>query len=63
MTKESIIKAWKIGHSKQYLFNEHYDDIKSKPEHKKLKAAQKKEIAQHEVERILLENYKREVAE
>lgn len=61
MTKDAIVKAWKMGHSKQYLFDEHYMHIKDKPEYKKMKAAQKKLIAQHEVEVALLENYKREV--
>ena len=63
MTKESIIKAWKSGHSKAYLFDEHYRDLRRKPEYMKRRANELKKEAQHQVEAILLENYRTESKE
>lgn len=61
MTKEAIIKAWKFGHSKEYIISNHYDDIKHQPQLKEMSAKRKKWIAQNEVELALLENYRKEM--
>lgn len=58
--EEKIINAWKIGHSKEYLIKMQKEHIKRQNIGTKLDQRKVTKQAQEEVERILLNNYRKE---
>lgn len=59
MTKEQIIKLWKIGYSRKYIYEEEYHSLKASGKYPKtIKASELKKIARKNIEAIILEEYK-----
>lgn len=59
MKKEQIIKLWKEGHSRRYIYEEEYHSLKASGKYPKTtKALVLKEIAKKNIEAIILEEYK-----
>lgn len=58
MTKEQIIRLWKIGYSKIYMYDMEYHELKASGRFRKnMKAKELKEKARHNVESILWKAY------
>lgn len=61
MEKTNIIKYWLQGHTRSYLVEIKYNEIKNKVDYCRLNARDKKKIAQKLVEEELLKYYKEEM--
>lgn len=62
MEKTLIVKEWLRGHSRKYLEDLKYNEIKNKAEYSRLKATDKKKIAKSLVNEELLKFYKEEMS-
>lgn len=62
MNKTYIVSEWLKGHSRKYLDNLKYNEIKNKSEYARIKATDKKKIAKRLVDDELLKYYKEEMS-
>lgn len=62
MNKTYIVKEWLRGHSRKYLDELKYNEIKNKSEYARIKATDKKKIAKRLVDDELLKYYKEEMS-
>ena len=62
MKKTYIVQEWLYGHSRKYLENLKYNEIKNKSEYARLNAKEKRYIAKSLVTDELLKYYKEEMS-